>query len=155
MDRGGLFRIAGGAVFAATGLAAVGLGVSHSINYRVGVLLVAVAGVLIGAAGVLAVVAWRMTVTGDRARRSGAWPPSIAVESVLWAQTAEESGTVTVTVGPVDGGTRDFRASGMAGRQLARSFGQMLASAVRPTRPAVRRPPVCHSERADSATRNA
>lgn len=126
LDRGGLYRVAGGLAFTAIAVAAVGLGISHSVHYGTGVALTVVAGVLVAAAGATAIAGWITATAADSDRRSGKQPPTIPADTVESARSDERGGTVTVTLDTADGTKHEFQASGMAGRQLAHAFAAML-----------------------------
>ncbi|MFB9180729.1 hypothetical protein ACFFX1_21510 [Dactylosporangium sucinum] len=125
--RGRLLRLAGGAVFAAFAIAALGLGFGHAVNRDLGAALAAAALILAIAAGVTAFVVWLFALQAERTMRRGESAPDIAVDAVRWANSKPEHGRVEVTVGMADGTIHTFHAVGMAGPELARQFGRLLA----------------------------
>lgn len=121
-----LFRVAGGAVFAAVALAAVGLGVGHGLEPALGANLTAAAVALAAAAGATATAAWMLNIRAERALRRDRTRPDIAVDQVAWARSTQHEGDVRVVVGMTEGDTHEFSAGGFTGVQLARQFGQLL-----------------------------
>ncbi|MET7394227.1 hypothetical protein ABZS66_12105 [Dactylosporangium sp. NPDC005572] len=125
--RGRLLRSSGGAVLAAFGLGAIGLGVGHAVSPGLGIALTVFALVLTVVAGVVGAVVWVLDLRAEYAMRHNATVPAIAVDAVRWANSKLDHGRVEVTVGMADGTVHTFHAVGMAGQELARRFAQFLA----------------------------
>lgn len=136
VHRSRVMRVAGGVVFAAIGLAALGMGVGHAVNAGLGAGLSIAALVLAMAAGLAALAALVHAARAERRLRRGDVAPTLAVESVAWAQSAQRRGRVTVTLGLADGGSCEFSAAGVTGTELAHQFGWMLGLAASPEAPA-------------------
>ena len=127
-----LFRIAGGAVFAAVALAALGLGVGHAVKPLLGTALAVAAPALAAAAGIAAVTAWAQNARLERAHRHDRAEPDIAIDLVAWARSSQHDGRVHVVVGMADGSNHEFIAGGATGMQLAHRFGELLATEQHP-----------------------
>ena len=121
-----LFRMAGGAAFAAVVLGTGALGVRHAVDAVLGTGLAVAALVLAIAAGVAAATAGIVDLRAGRVLRGGGGQPDIAVDDVAWARSRYHDGRVHVVVAMADAELHEFSAAGVAGAQLARRFGDLL-----------------------------
>lgn len=124
-----LFRVAGGAVFAAVALAGIGLGIGHAVEPALGTTLTAAALALAAGAGVAAATGSILNIRAEQALRHDRVRPHIAVEQVAWARSTQQDGRVRVVVGMAGGDAHEFSAGGFAGVNLARQFGLLLEAA--------------------------
>ena len=143
VDRSRQYRWAGGAVFVALAIAALGTVAGHAVSRSLGMWLSTIAIVVAVIAGLFAAAVWVYGLREEHKRGIGYAPPAMRVEDVAWARSRKHGAEITVVLGMTDGSRREFAAAGPRGAQLAEQFGILLGvteAGVQPPQNSVSRP---------------